>query len=220
MTAKPEYKLLDMDGTRVRVRSFPNAPAPPVVLALHGLTGDEDAMSIFAARIPPRYAVVLPRGIFSSSLGGYSWVPDKVDGFPKSSSFYESASRIKILFNNTLERLKIEPSSIHLIGFSQGAAFAFSILAAQTWEIRSVASLAGFMPEDLLIPSTFNFMDNLEIFIAHGVNDDIVPVVEARKAVKTFEIAGANVQYCESNVGHKLSSDCFQALTQFYQRLL
>ena len=56
------------------------------------------------------------------------------------------------------------------------------------------------------------------MFLAHGAFDEIVPVGRAREAVKLLGQAGAQVTYCEDDVGHKLSLSCFQSLQTFFVR--
>ena len=53
------------------------------------------------------------------------------------------------------------------------------------------------------------------IFIAHGNQDKLVPVDKARRAVAILKSAGAKVTYCEDDVGHKLSTNCFLGLESF-----
>jgi hypothetical protein len=48
-------------------------------------------------------------------------------------------------------------------------------------------------------------------YLAHGTQDKLVPVDVARRSVEQLEQAGANVAYCENDVGHKLGADCFCA---------
>jgi predicted esterase len=56
------------------------------------------------------------------------------------------------------------------------------------------------------------------IFIAHGTSDDIVPIRAARQTVDLLKKAGAQVEYCESDVGHKVSAICIPALEAFLRR--
>jgi predicted esterase len=51
--------------------------------------------------------------------------------------------------------------------------------------------------------------------MAHGILDEMVPIDMARRAIQLLEDAGARVTYCESEVRHKLSSDCLKALESY-----
>jgi phospholipase/carboxylesterase len=103
-----------------------------------------------------------------------------------------------------------------LVGFSQGAALAFSLALLHPQRVRSVAALSGFLPRQAGALIESRPLDGLPVFLAHGSNDDIVPVVEARRAAEALNSAGAQVSYCEDAVGHKLSAACFRSLADFY----
>jgi predicted esterase len=55
--------------------------------------------------------------------------------------------------------------------------------------------------------------------MAHGTQDALVPVARARQARQILLEAGAQVTYCEDDVGHKLSASCFRGLETFFARL-
>jgi predicted esterase len=46
--------------------------------------------------------------------------------------------------------------------------------------------------------------------------DEMVPIGRARRVVKVMKNAGAEVLYCEEDVGHKLSSGCFRGLDEYF----
>jgi len=53
------------------------------------------------------------------------------------------------------------------------------------------------------------------IFVAHGTLDQMVPIDRARASIGLLEQAGAQVTYCEDEVGHKLSANCLRALEAY-----
>ena len=81
-----------------------------------------------------------------------------------------------------------------------------------------MAGLSGFLPDGLELYTHDKPLQDKSTFIAHGSQDDIVPIERARKAVDILGNAGANVSFCEDDVGHKLSSSCFQGLGQFFSQ--
>jgi phospholipase/carboxylesterase len=54
-------------------------------------------------------------------------------------------------------------------------------------------------------------------FVAHGTQDNMVPVERARASIELLERAGAQVTFCESEVGHKVSADCLRGLEAFFK---
>jgi phospholipase/carboxylesterase len=83
--------------------------------------------------------------------------------------------------------------------------------------VRKMGVLAGFAPaglEDIVVQRP---LAGKSIFVAHGTQDDTLPVERARASVKLLETAGAQVIYCEDEVGHKLSAGCLRELQNFLQ---
>jgi len=106
---------------------------------------------------------------------------------------------------------------VRLAGFSQGAALAYAFAWLLPQRTVSLAGLAGFLPRAMdPEPQGFELKDT-PVYISHGENDPIVPVQRAREAASFFERAGAAVTLCESDVGHKLSADCFKGLEVFLE---
>lgn len=230
-------ELISGDGWVFRVR-VPEGEGPhPVLILLHGWTGDEDVMWVFASRLPDHYLMLAPRGRYESKLGGYGWYPDARRDWPEVTDFQESARELiefldgmkneaaRKLAGNEAQKQAWEALSrgdftkVSLVGFSQGAALSYVLSLTHPERIQVVAGLAGFMPENAESLVENQPLRGKDIFVTHGSKDDIVPVERARNAVDLLERAGAKVTYCEEEVGHKLSAPCFNALKQFYSSL-
>lgn len=215
--------------------SQPTGPGPyPVVLLLHGWTGDEDVMWVFAPRLPSTALLLSPRGIYPAPQGGFGWHPHEENSWPSVSDLRPSVEALSLLLQSLKEYpehpellLEGDPdiarilsradfSNLGLVGFSQGAALAYTYSLLHADQIRRLAGLAGFMPESAYSLIDERPLHGLPAFVAHGSKDDQVPVEKARKAVELLSEAGAEVNYCEDDVGHKLSADCFRALEKFF----
>jgi predicted esterase len=79
-----------------------------------------------------------------------------------------------------------------------------------------MAGLAGFLPKNAVLLINEKPLLNKRIFIAHGRLDERVPVEKAREAVEILTQAGAQLSYCEEDVGHKLSASCFRSMEFFF----
>jgi len=199
----------------IRVRVPVGSGPHPVLVMLHGLTGDENSMWVFSGRVPEHCMLIAPRGLYPSSLGGYGWVP----------SFYQPEPRIED-FRPAIEGLNdlLTPAQfpggefkqIRLLGFSQGAALGFAYTFLQPDRVSSLAGLSGFIPDGTEPLAVARPLEGKPIFVAHGTLDDMVPVERSRQAVEILEKSGAKVIYCEDEVGHKLSASCFRSLGAFF----
>jgi predicted esterase len=75
--------------------------------------------------------------------------------------------------------------------------------------------LAGFVPAGLDDYIAQKPLTGKNIFVAHGTQDEMVPIDRARASMELLEQAGATITYCEDEVGHKLSSGCLRALETY-----
>jgi phospholipase/carboxylesterase len=190
----------------------------PVILLLHGWTGDENSMWVFSPRLPKNAILIAPRGMYRAADAGYSWHPMISKPWPWINDFQPAVEQ---LFNIMSERNfpQGDFSNLHLVGFSQGAAFAYCIAIIYPDRVSSLAGLSGFLPDGASTWLGTNRLQNLPVFIAHGMQDNLVPVEKARQSVAELEKAGASVTYCEDDVGHKLSTKCFHGLEAFFQKV-
>jgi phospholipase/carboxylesterase len=228
--------LISSDGWIFRVYA-PEGDGPhPVLLLLHGWTGNEDVMWVFASRLPKHYLMLAPRGRYSSRLGGYGWYSEEKRDWPEAQDFIESIDEL-LSFLDSLKAKAAEElaggnvsqrqvwvalgrgdfSKVSLVGFSQGAAVSYIFSLTHPERVETVAGMAGFLPENTESLVENQPLQGKKVFITHGSRDDIVPVQRARNAVELLESAGARVTYCEEDVGHKLSAPCFNALKQYFE---
>lgn len=215
MADQPE--TISIKNWTVRLH-IPESPGPhPVLVLLHGLTGDEKVMWIFADRFPKEYLILSPRGLFDSPHGGYSWRPEKTERLPVIEDFYTAVDALKDLLTQENFPSGIF-STISLAGFSQGAALAYAFALLNPSAVDRVMGLAGFLPDGAGELIEQQPLGGKSIFVAHGTRDELVPVWRARQAVELLSRAGAQVTYCEDDVGHKLSLGCFKGLESFFSR--
>ena len=189
-----------------------------LLLLLHGWTGDENSMWVFTRKLPAQVAILAPRGVYIAPEGGYTWresQPGK-KGFPGVEEFRQSAEALVRFVDEWSSSSGVIADQFDLIGFSQGASLTYSLALLHPERIRAMAALSGFMPpgaKELLLKRP---LAGKPIFVAHGRQDNMVPVELARKAVALLEGSGARVTYFESDGGHKVSLDCYPGLEEIF----
>jgi phospholipase/carboxylesterase len=196
----------------------PESPGPyPVILMLHGWTGDENSMWVFTSRLPANRLIIAPRGLYPAAQGGYAW-HKHMGGWPQMMHFKPAVEAMLDLLS-TARFPSGDFSTLHLIGFSQGAALAYAFTLRYPERVASLSALSGFMPLEARAESSIKRLNGLPVFITHGSQDTLVPVERARQAAEFFDQAGAQVTYCEHDVGHKLNANCFRGLEAFHREL-
>jgi phospholipase/carboxylesterase len=208
------------NGWTMRVRRAWQEPAR-FLLMLHGWTGDENSMWIFTNKIPGNMWIVAPRAPHAAKEGGYSWRPprslqDGDRGLPTLSDLKPAADSLIRLVDNVSVSVGVNATQFDVAGFSQGGALTNVLTLLHPQRIRKAAVLAGFMPggtDDLV---GRRVLAGKHFFVAHGLKDELVPFERARGSIELLEKAGAQVTFCEADVGHKVSADCLHGLETFW----
>lgn len=212
-------EVRQMDGWVMRQRNPEGAGPHPLMLLLHGWTGDENAMWIFANRLPQNALLVAPRGNYPTPLGGYGWQPALGRTWPDLEDFRPAMDALwDFLTPQNFPSANLE--QIRLVGFSQGAALGYGLALAYPQRMQAFAGLSGFAPGGVEPLVKAKPLVGKACFMAHGTQDALVPVAHARQARQTLLDAGAQVTYCEDVVGHKLSASCFRGLGKFFERII
>src|SRR5919106_4882582 len=66
--------LISFNDWTLRIRESTH-PASRLLLLIHGHTGDENSMWVFARGMPAHDWIVAPRAPYNAESGGYSWPP-------------------------------------------------------------------------------------------------------------------------------------------------
>jgi predicted esterase len=101
-----------------------------------------------------------------------------------------------------------DPIKVVLMGFSQGAALAFA--SSSDLKPDGIVAIAGFLPA-----GDIKHLSSVPVFWGHGIRDDHVPIMRAREDVARLRKAGAEVAFCEVDVGHKLGVECAQGMERW-----
>lgn len=209
--------LLEFTGWTLRTREASHQ-TPRLLLLLHGLTGDEDSMWVFARNLPSHYWMIAPRAPHTAEQGGYSWREFAASDFarPTVEQLRPNTEALMRLVDEYAASAGIDAATFDVMGFSQGAAMSNMLAFLYPHRIRKVAILAGFVPAGLEEHAARRPLDGKPFFVAHGTMDRMVPIDRARDSIVILEQAGADVTYCEDEVGHKVSANCLRALKDFF----
>lgn len=209
--------LIEFDHWTLRIRAASERPAR-LLLLIHGLTGDENSMWVFARNLPAHYWMIAPRAPHAAEPVGYSW-REKFDssqfGRPSIEQLRPGADGLIRLVDQYAASAGIDASTFDVMGFSQGAAMSNVLAFLYPQRIRKTGILAGFVPADLDELITQRPLEGKPFFVTHGTRDEMVSIERARESVAVLERAGAQVTYCEDEVGHKVSVSCLRALKDF-----
>lgn len=207
-----QTSIIEAEGWVARVHPPKENWNGRIILLLHGWTGDERTMWIFARKLPTNSLILAPRGPHSLPEGGFAWAIPQNGRHPDVSPFLESAGQL-------LDRLPIwipefqSGTRLDVVGFSQGAAMTYA-LCLKTSPVK-IAPMAGYLPEGFASLAENRSFSHLNVFIAHNTDDSMVSVDESHRAADFLTKKGAAVQFCETNGGHKVSLPCINRYDEF-----
>jgi len=206
----------------IRIPAEASAEQPvPVAVMLHGWGGDEGSMWVFRPVIPPKVAIVTPRAPLTLDEGGYAWFyrNDPLH-LTDPDTLLQAIDKLEHFLTRLSQLYPVDLGRLLLIGFSQGAAIANSLVMAHPELVIGVALLSGMgfqLPE--LMPQAMS-LTGLPVFIAHGVRDETIPLPVAQQARETYRQLGAKVTYGEYNVGHKMHSQGIKDLRAWVDEII
>jgi len=213
---QPQMITIDDMTFRVRVPEEPDT-ADRLLVLLHGHLGNENVMWILTKTIPKSYMMLSPRAPVRLGPDQYSWHAIEPQ-WPGLDHYQALSEDLLKRVDHWVEDHQITVKRYDIMGFSQGAVLAYALSILHPEKIGKVAALAGFLPRSWKETLANNDLQlgGKSFFIAHGIKDDIIPISEARKSAEWLSEKGAEVTFCEADIGHKLSADCFNGLGEFF----
>jgi predicted esterase len=154
----------------------------PLIIALHGLGGTEDAFfSNYEAKLPPLaeqhgYIVAAPLGYRVD--GGYGPGPSEDD--------------VMQVLAHVKQQYKIDENRIYLMGHSMGGIGTWRIAARYPDIWAAIAPFSGSGQ-----PATIERFRHIPEFVVHGDNDPTVNVNGSRTMVAKMKELGVEVTYVE-----------------------
>lgn len=223
MQTQTTTETIEFNGWTLRIRPAETVN-PRLLVMIHGLTGDENSMWVFARKFPADYWIMAPRAPYPANPQGFSWRanPQTLEQAqsdqtrrPGLDVLKPSAEALIKLIDDYSASVKVEARQFDAIGFSQGAAMVNILGMLYPDRVRKMGVLAGFVPSGLDAQIDRRVLTGKHIFVAHGTQDEMVSIDRARASIQLLEQAGASITYCEDEVGHKLSSNCLRALERY-----
>lgn len=186
----------------------------PTLIMLHGRGSDEHDLFGLKEYFDQRLTIYSLRAPNEFGWGGYTWFDLYEDGSVDEESFLNSTNKI-ITFINTLQTKKL-----FLLGFSMGAIMSYSIALTKPNMCKGIAALSGFAPEQLSQKYRLQELQDLHIFISHGIHDPVIPISSARKTKELLAHSNAHVSYNEYNMAHQINDKCLHDVKDWVQNLI
>lgn len=190
----------------------------PMVIVMHGRGADANDLADIAPAIDRAGArFVFPNAPkpfepYRGMTFGYTWF----DGWPPAPGTIEETRALILRFIDEITaRYPTPPGKLILAGFSQGALMALDVGFRTKQTLAGIVAMSGALYEDEL-PD----FKPIPVLIVHGVDDEVIPVNNARRARRVLEDHGVEPEYHEFAMGHWVTNESIAAVADFVERVL
>lgn len=177
----------------------------------------------WGSRDPEAPLLVLLQGAGDAELARLArYLPDGVCyvsvRLPAAASF--DLRRDPVWFHGWLDEQRVQVPVV-LVGFGGGAAFAGGLLLTDPARIAAAALLHGTLPFDAGLPVIRGWLAGVPVFLAHGVQDLVVPVeLQHRTWDYLVRDSGSPLWAVREPGGHELSATTVSALAGWIEARL
>ena len=177
------------------------------IILLHGVGSNENDLFGLASQLPKDYFIIAPRGKFEIGAGSYAWYNvDFATGKPVINAEQERASRSELIRFVKEVKQKYFLDDIYIGGFSQGAIMSYTIGLTEPDDIKGVIAIGGRVLDEIraVITPSSNLV-KLKVFVAHGVQDNTLPIHFAREAKQYLSTLQVQLSYHEYQMSHEIN---------------
>jgi predicted esterase len=191
------------------------AQSYPLVIGLHGFGSNaERFLTNFNAFANPQFIYAVPQAPYISPQPdyiGYSWI--LFDTGNLEMEFQTMQNSIDyVLQVEELVRQRANVSETYLLGFSQGGTLAYRLALAHPDQYAGLAAIAAPLDEYYATPDAMAALAGLRLFIAHGTDDDALPIDYSIAARDAFIANGNDVEYFEYEGKHSFDAAVLQLI--------
>lgn len=182
--------------------------APPLLVLLHGAGSNEHDLLGLAPYLDGRCLMVSVRAPFPSGPGGFAWYRTAYTASgAQIDEAQEAASRdvLPRFIREVARGHGANPGPMFLLGFSQGATMALSLMLTCPEMLHGVIAFgARLLPQVASRVRDAGSLRGKPALVGHGVLDDVVPVARARSGRSFLLDAGIDLDYREYATGHDI----------------
>ncbi|HET6781639.1 MAG TPA: carboxylesterase, partial [bacterium] len=149
--------------------------------------------------------------------GMYGWFEVQLDPVrPIINPQQAESSRQKLLtfIGETVERYGVDSSRLYLMGFSQGAIMSLGVALTSPEKVAGIVAMSGrVLPEITPLIAPPEVLAGLPIFVAHGTEDQVLPIHHGRAARDLLERLPVALTYREYPIGHHVAEESLADIT-------
>ncbi len=198
----------------------PDDAETPLVIVMHGRGADANDLADLAPMIDDGYRFVFPNAAKPfEPMPGYSFGWSWFDGWPpEGDSIVQSRTKLLALIDELVDRYPTPEGRIVVTGFSQGGMMAIDAGFRTKQKIAGIVVMSGAIYEAGM--PDLRAHRELPVLLIHGTQDDMIPVLAARRTRHILEEHGLTPEYHEFPMGHHVTPESMEVVRAFLRRVL
>ena len=195
----------------------------PTVVLLHGFGASmRDLAGLAPAIERSGYLYLFPNAPIQMQVGigmtGYAWTP------PGQSGGEDAAARAEELlvgfFDEAVERHSIAEGGMVMGGFSQGGMMTYRFGLRRPEMFAGLVILSGRVPSPDALSENLPVHRDQPVFVAHGTQDTMIGVNDARQSRDFLTSEGYSPQYHEYQMAHEINQQVISDLKSWLHNVM
>ena len=189
----------------------------PVLFLMHGYGNNEKQFNRLVEELNNKYLIVSMRAPFNFMVIKNRWYEYSIsdgDTLSNQAQIDVSTKRIIKTIEHIEEEYNIDEKKIFIGGFSQGAIMSYKLALLYPNKFGGIIIHSARLPVEYSVKE-LNLYKNLNILIIHGSEDSGLSTKWAYQGKALFEKLGANTDYYEAKIGHKMNKETYRKIKQW-----
>jgi len=192
---------------------------PQLLIMLHGYGSNESDLFSFAKNLPDNYLIISVRAPLTLGFNSYAWYTINLNAQDGNYSDISEALNAKKMIINFIDELKsvfsFNETSISLLGFSQGSILSYGLAFTYPKIFKNIVALSGYIKQELFEITDKDALKGLDIFMSHGIQDQVIPILWAEKSEKFLTELKISHQFNTYPTGHSVTPKNFNDFCQW-----
>lgn len=184
------------------VHQFIPGTSDRTLLVLHGTGGDEEQLIPLGHELDPGAAILSPRGNVLEN-GNARFFRRLAEGVFDPEDLKAQTDALAAFVRAAAGHYQFDPEKLVAVGYSNGANIAASILLRRPGLLSAALLLRAMVP---LIPEELPDLSGVDIWIAGGKEDTLIPRSSTEQLAEMLSDAGAEVTAHFFDAGHALTN--------------
>ena len=189
----------------------------PVLFLMHGYGNNEKQFNRLVEELNNKYLIVSMRAPFNFMVIKNRWYEYSIsdgDTLSNQAQIDMSTKRIIKTIEHIKEEYNIDEKKIFIGGFSQGAIMSYKLALLYPNKFGGIIIHSARLPVEYSVKE-LKLYKNINILIIHGSEDNGLSTKWAYQGKALFEKLGANTEYYEAKIGHKMNKETYGKIKQW-----